>query len=164
MFIALASTGFTIGFLYFLLVAPYLLAKGMYLLEMGYIDRSDKLQCMIPIYNLYLAEKMYHGGFPKIAASSFIALVTFIIRLLIMFLAPANVFAALIVLAVFVVSFLIFWATSAILVYKLLDKTTSVYGLKKLLYVVLFPLGEFYIGNYLAIAIHNDVKSKEAIL
>lgn len=163
MFGALIATGFTIGILYFLLVAPYLLAKGMYLLEMGYIDASDKFRCMIPIYNLYLAEKLYHGGFPKIALSGFLALVTFMVRIIIMFVAPANVVLAMVVLAIFVVSLLVFWVTSSILVYKLIDKTTAVYGAKKFFSVLLFPLGEFYIGNYLSIAINNDLKSKEAI-
>lgn len=163
MLYALMATGFTIGILYFLLVAPYLLAKGMFTLEYGECSGSDRIKCMVPFYNLYIAEKLYNGKFPIIATSSLLTFIFMLIRVAIMFVAPAQITLAVIILGLFIVSLFVFWISSSLMVYKLIDQTDSVYGFKKTASVVLFPLGEFYIGNYLATAIRNDMKASEAI-
>lgn len=163
MLFALMATGFTIGILYFLLVAPYLLAKGMFTLEYGECAGSDKFKCMLPFYNLFIAEKLYNGKFPIIAVSSFLTFVFMIVRIIIMFVAPAQITLTVVILGLFILSMLVFWVSSSYMVYKLLDQTDAVYGFKKTASIILFPIGEFYIGNYLALSIRNDMKASEAI-
>lgn len=163
MLFALMATGFTIGILYFLLVAPYLLAKGMFTLEYGECAGSDKIKCMIPFYNLFIAERLYSGRFPIICVSSLFAFIFMLVRIVIMFVAPANITLTIIVLILFVLFTAIFWISSSVLVYRLIDNTEAVYGAKKVFSIILFPLGEFYIGNYLAQSLRNDMRAHEAI-
>lgn len=163
MLFALMATGFTIGILYFLLVAPYLLAKGMFMLEYGECSGSDKFKCMVPFYNLYIAEKLYRDKFPIICVSALFTFVFMIIRIVIMFVAPAQITLTIVVLGLFMLFMFVFWISSSYMVYKLIDQTDAVYGFKKAASIVLFPLGEFYIGNYLALSLRNDMKASEAI-
>ena len=86
-----------------------------------------------------------------------------LVRIVIMFVAPANITLTIIVLILFVLFTAIFWISSSVLVYQLIDKTEAVYGAKKVFSIILFPLGEFYIGNYLAQSLRNDMRAHEAI-
>lgn len=160
---ALMLTGFTIGILYLLFAAPYLLAKGIFTLKYGYCDKSDKIKCAIPFYNLYVAETLYTQSFPVMAITSLLTIMMALIRIVIMFVAPGSIMATIVVLILFIVMLIAFCITSSIFVARIIDKTDSVYGFKKILYIILFPLGEYYIGNYLAIAIKNEKNAVEAI-
>ena len=106
---ALIATGFTIGMLYMIFIAPYMLTKGIIMITYGSLDMSDKIKSAIPLYNLFIAEHVYskeYGGSGTMFVmpiATTLASLAFIFRLVTMFVAPDNFYFAVIGLISFVI-------------------------------------------------------------
>lgn len=163
MLLAFVSTGFTIGLLYVLLVAPYQLAKGILLMNEDEVAGSKRFKAMCPVINIFYAEKEFGRSFPIVGISSLLTVLTFITNCVLMFVAPMAVYLRMGVLMAFMVFAIVMYVSSCIMTSSLLSATDELFGVKKLLYILFFPLGYFYIGNYLWKYVLNDVAKLNAV-
>lgn len=149
-------SGFVVGVLIIMFYTPYMLAKGVWSLEDD-MTVSQHLVCLIPIYNIIKAEKMYKGKYGFVTFSTVFSFVAIIIRVFIWYTSYNNVTMSLVSLALFWGAILIFCIANISFVYLILSDADAVAGLPLLLYSLAFPFGQFYIGAYLS----NVIKHKK---
>lgn len=163
MFIAFVATGFTFGLLAILFLCPYMLCKGVLLLNEDDFSGATKFKAMIPIFNLFYAEKEYGRSVPVMAITSTLCAVMFITNIVMMFAMPMSVTPRLVVLFIFMLSAIITYVFSCLLVANMISVTDNIYGLKKVFYILFFPLGYYYIGNYLYKFVLLDTAKASAV-
>jgi len=157
-----------IGIVYMLFYSPYLLAKGLILIVDGYIDGGAKVKSAMPFVNQFIIAKYYEancgsllGYFNAIAAIVFSISST--VRILLMFIAPGMVFIAYISMILSVISLLVTWVLSAWMNLNILSEDYEVFGFKKIAYIAIPPLGNYYIGTYLSKFLERAKTREEAL-
>lgn len=149
MFMAFIATGFTFGLIAVLFVAPYMLCKGVLMMNEDDFGMGNRIKSMIPIFNMFYAETQYGRSFPITALADMICFLMFIVNLILMFAMPLNVTLRFICLAIFGVVTIVAYVASCQLTATIVSATDELYGIKKVFYIMFFPVGYYYIGNYL---------------
>lgn len=161
MFMAFIATGFTIGLLYCLLGAPYQLAKGILLLNEDDFSGVNIIKCATPFFNICFAEREWGRSVPVVGITSILAALAVIANVILIFVNPtSSIRVILVVLSIVLV--LIAYGCSMHLTASILSTTDELYGVKKVFYILFFPLGYFYIGSYLYKYVIVDLARKKA--
>lgn len=157
------TMGLLVGIFMMLFVTPYAMCKGIIEITYDDIDSSEKIKCMIPLYNMFVAEPIYTGGKPKIFISTLVSIIIFIVRMVEVLLGINNVIAW-VTIVLLVVSMLITYLMNAVLVFSILKHADVMgYGLITV-FAILFPIGQYYIGNFLPKVLRNALKQESTFL
>lgn len=155
------SFGVLIALLIMLFWTPYLMARGVESLG-GPVDTGEKIKCMIPVYNILRAEKNYYGGikFCGISTILFVALTVFklVTWLFIHANGPLNFISSIL----WILSILIVYIANCIFVFTVIKDSGVVEGFRLVLFTIIYPVGQYYIGTQIAGAILNAQKEAEA--
>lgn len=149
MLVAFVSTGFTFGILAILFVCPYMLCKGILLMNEEDFSGGVRLKAMLPLFNICYAERQYGRSFPVVGLFTILTTITFIINVVLMFTMQDNIMLRFVFLMLFMVVLVIGYILSCVFTASIISATDELYGLKKIFYILFFPMGYYYIGSYL---------------
>ena len=143
------STGFLVGVLAMVFWTPYLFAMGVLRITQDYVDFSDRLTCMIPIANLFKADRAYFNkvSVTGVAVSTLLVSVFLKINAVSWWPEIAWVHYGLIVLII--LSFAIWFIGSMVGVWIVLRDSGLCAIQSQIIMSILFPIGQWYIGNIL---------------
>ncbi len=153
-------SGLIMGILAMLLFTPFLMARGVSKLD----DRSgsvDTVLCLIPIFNLIRAEKIYFGKFRLMLISPIIMIACVVARVLIWRNMYGNEVAGTVSIVLFWASILFYYVSNVIFVYTVIHDADVMHGFKLVLFSVAYPFGQYYVGAYLSNVVRH-MKQKEA--
>lgn len=155
------SAGLVLGFLTMIFYTPAIMAKGILQLDSDDLSTKDKVLCKIPIVNIAIAEKVYTGRISTIAISTIAVLAMIAIRIAVVFLLPSVFVVQVITVILFLLSLISFFITNMVFVFRVMNDADTRELTGKLLYSIVFPLGQFYIGTYLPTEMKNLAKQEE---
>ena len=159
---SLVVTGFFVGLIAMLFITPAKYAQGIFKLEYGELSLADKVKSWIPIYNITKSELLYTGKFSLILVSTITFLVSLGIRFACVFLAPSVLPVQLASILLLFIMFLFWYGSNFYAVFIVLNDSGTASILACILRSLFFPLGQYYIGTYLATVMKNYAK-KEAV-
>lgn len=155
--------GLLVGLFAMLFFTPYTLCKGIHILAYDSIDTKDKLMCMIPVVNIFRGEVLYTGKAPTVGISTVAFFVLFLLRVVEAF-AGAGTTIANITIILLVISMLALYVTNFILVFRIL-KEADVTGFGAIIvFSLLYPIGQYYIGNLLPRVLKNSLKDDQTFI
>ena len=156
-------SGVIVGVLIIMFYVPYLLAKG--LTQICYDKRltgGQQVKCAIPIYNVFYADITYWGKL-SFASWGFIALVATIVARLVQwffFYSANEVIVQAFMIAVWV-ALIAWWICNVVNSIMIMKDSTVVPIGKAILYSIIFPVGYFYIGNFLVNVMLHELNTQE---
>jgi hypothetical protein len=155
----LMLSGIIVGLLAMLLWTPALMSIGVSKFE-GDLSTTEKVLCCIPIVNIIRAEVKYYGKIRLVTISSITFIVACVLRVLAWWYLYDNV-------TIGTASIILFWGALAfwavanmVFVYNVINDAAAMRGGKLLLFSIVFPFGQYYIGTYLANVIRH-MQSRE---
>lgn len=155
--------GLLVGLAAMIFWTPYCMCKGIWILTYDTIETSEKIKCMIPVYNMFTAERTYTGGIPTVFITTVASMVLFVIRLLEVPLG-INGTIAWVTIILLILFLLASYVCNAILVFRVL-RDADVTGLGVIIvFTILFPIGQYYIGNILPRVLRNALKEESTFL
>lgn len=147
----LVLSGLIVGVLLIIFYVPYLLAKG--LTQICYdkkLTAGQHVKCAIPIYNVFYADKIYWGKLSLPSWSFIVLIIVTVLRLVqwIFFYDASEILTQVMVLAMYA-AVILWWVANVINSIMIMKSSTVVPMGKAVVFSIVFPLGYFYIGNYL---------------
>lgn len=153
---------FILGCLGILLYTPSKFNKGIKLSEYGELTGKDKLLSWIPIYNMVSAERVYTGRGASFLVT-FISLILAVALRVIVVLTVIDVFLLNVVSTLLcLAAFVAFLLANMRLVYIVLRDAGCMGFMQRLLYSIIYPIGQNYIGNYLPAILSAMLKEEDA--
>ena len=159
---SLIVTGFFVGLIAMLFITPARYAQGIFKLEYGELSPADKVKSWIPLYNITKSESLYTGKFSLILVSTIAFLVSLGIRFTCVFLAPSVLPVQLVSILLLFIMLLFWYGSNFYAVFIVLNDSGTASILSCIMRSLFFPLGQYYIGTYLATVMKNYAK-KEAV-
>lgn len=155
-------TGMCLGMIFMMFWTPYLMAKGIQKLDTGYdLSFGEKALCFIPIINIIRAEKVYFGQYRLCLGSTILFYLSLIARILTATFMNDAVTICTISVVVFVIAFIFLYGVNVWFVYKILDDSDIMSKGKAMMFSIIYPLGQYYIGNYIVNVISHKEKKME---
>ena len=142
------SAAFLLGIFFMMFVTPAVFAKGVFLIDHGELDNSDKVKMWIPIYNVVKAESMYTGRVSFVGIGILVLFITTVIRVLAATFAEAYVVHILTII-LFLLGIVFYYAVNVYIVFVVINDSDTKGLLGKVIYSLIFPLGQYFIGNFL---------------
>ena len=158
------QTGMGVGLILMLFWTPYLLAKGVNKLSSG----EDKLSfgehflCALPLVNTIRAEVQWFGkiAFHTIATFLMIAFTAF--RIVVYMKMFDNKTMTQVSIYCFIAGAVLFILSHMFLVWRIMSDSDDNATVKSIIFGILFPFGQYYIGNYLGNVVrHNQKKVRQ---
>lgn len=155
------AMGFMLGFFCMMFVTPCIFARGIFKIEYDVLATSDKVISLVPILNVIKAEKLYTGKFSKTGLAAILLVVTFIVRLIIVFTLPSVYTAQLITIVLFILSIILVYVANVYIVFLVLNDADTMGLFGKIVFSAIFPLGQYYIGTYLPTVMKHFSKEED---
>jgi hypothetical protein len=149
------SISFLIGVIFILFGAPFQYAKGVMKLAYKEAYTSDKVKCMVPVYNMFFYERLYDGGAPLVGLADVLFIVLLGVRLLVVFLASDLLLWNIITTVLVVLSALFWYIANFRATFKVIHDADTKGMISTIIYSFFFPIGQFYIGNFVDIETKN---------
>lgn len=159
---SLIVTGFFVGLIAMIFVTPAKYTQGIFKLEYGELSPADKIKSWIPLYNVTRSESLYTGKFSLILISTIAFFVSFGVRFACVFLAPSVLPVQIASVLFLFITFLFWYGSNFYAVFIVLNDSGTASILSCIMRSLFFPLGQYYIGTYLATVMKNYAK-KEAV-
>lgn len=151
---------FFIGVVSILFYTPMVFARGIFTLSYGTLSSKEKVLCYIPVYNTIKAEVEYTGKFSKIAIATAMLLVSVLVRVICYFFFR-NSTVILITVLFFLLSAVIYLISNMWLVFMVIADARIMPVWNTLLWAIVYPLGQYYIGTYLPVALKHAELEEE---
>lgn len=155
--------GLLVGLFTMFFWTPYCMCKGIWIITYDGISTGEKVKCMIPIYNMLVAEKTYTGRVPLIFISNITTIVLFLIRV-IEVLAGAPEVLAMITVVLLTVAFLAGYIFNVIFVFCVMKDADVTGMVAVIVFSVAYPIGQYYVGNILPKVLKNALKEEKTFL
>lgn len=153
---------FVIGVLTAIFVSPMFFMRGVYELEYGSLEAKDKFKSYIPIWNIASAECVYTGRkFSFTALFTLLSFGFFALRFILVATMVANTaihYVTIYGLFIFVIAAYI---SNVVLVFKIIHEAGTKGMVGTLVNAIIFPLGQYYIGNTLGSEVKWQMKQEE---
>lgn len=154
-------SGLIIGVLAMLFFTPYCMAIGISKLE-DEPTMTEKILCMIPIFNICRAEKKYYGSIRLASIGSIFVTVMIIVRVVfILGVSVTNPLVGNVTLALLWVSLALYIISQMVFVYGVVNDSGCVTTGKRILMSVFYPFGQYYVGNYLSNVMRHMQEKQE---
>lgn len=161
MFSNLVATAFMLGIFVMVFWTPATFARGIMVLDHEQLTSSEKVLTKIPLLNVIMAEKIYRGKASLVGISTVSLIALLGVRLLCVFMFPSVGILQLLTVTLFLLSLAASLITNIVLIWTVLTDTDATSFTTKLLLSVAFPLGQYYVGNFLPTVIKNLGKEEE---
>ncbi len=158
---SLIATAFICGILAMVFWTPATFARGIFTMEYAELSGREKVVTKIPVVNVIMAEHIYTGRISMVGIGTAAVIVMFCVRFLCVFLFPSAYVLQLVTVVLFLVSVVGFMLTNMILIWMVLTDTDVTSFFTKVALAVVFPLGQYYVGNFLPTVIKNMGKEEE---
>jgi hypothetical protein len=130
------------------------MSKGIESLS-GEVTMGTKIKCLIPVVNILSAEKNYYGGIKFCGISTILFIVSTVVKFVTWFflnsIGPLNFITSII----WLLSILLVYIGNAVFVYTVIHDADGLSTFKLIAATIIYPIGQFYIGQYLATVIKN---------
>lgn len=154
-------TGLFFGAIFMVFWTPFLMAKGIQKLEVERLSVGETIMCLIPLFNIIRAEKMFYGKIGLCFWGIVLSIVGTVARVAAIIINRENVILYYITLALFIIGFLVAYISNVRFVYTVIKKSNALTTGKRWLFSLLYPMGQWFIGNYLANILKNQKKIKD---
>lgn len=154
-------TGLFFGVIFMVFWTPFLMAKGIQKLEVERLSVGETIMCLIPLFNIIRAEKMFYGKIGLCFWGIVLSIVGTVVRVAAIIVNRENVILYYITLAIFIIGFLVAYISNVRFVYTVIKKSNALTTGKRWLFSLLYPMGQWFIGNYLANILKNQKKIKD---
>lgn len=156
-------SGIIIGLLAMLLYTPYLMCKGIMVLdsEDGKLPFNKKVMCSIPIYNVIRAEITYYGKVKTVSISYILLLVCSVLRVFLWWNYYNNVALGTMSIILFYAALIFWFVSNMIFTYAVINDAKALTGFKLFLFSFAFPFGQYYIGTILVNIVRRMIKQED---
>ena len=154
-------TGLFFGVIFMVFWTPFLMARGIQKLEVERLSVGETVMCLIPLFNIIRAEKMFYGKIGLCFWGIVLSIVGIVARVAAIMVNRENVILYYITLALFIIGFLVAYISNVRFVYTVIKKSNALTTGKRWLFSLLYPMGQWFIGNYLASILKNQKKIKD---
>lgn len=154
-------TGLFFGVIFMVFWTPFLMAKGIQKLEVERLSVGETIMCLIPLFNIIRAEKMFYGKIGLCFWGIVLSIVGVVARVAAIMVNRENAILYYITLALFIIGFLVAYISNVRFVYTVIKKSNALTTGKRWLFSLLYPMGQWFIGNYLANILKNQKKIKD---
>lgn len=154
-------TGLFFGVIFMIFWTPFLMAKGIQQLEVERLSVGETVMCLIPLFNIIRAEKMFYGKIGLCFWGIILSIVGIVARVAAIMINRENVILFYITLALFIIGFLVAYISNVRFVYTVIKKSNALTTGKRWLFSLIYPMGQWFIGNYLANILKNQKKIKD---
>lgn len=158
---AIISSAAIVGMFFIIFYIPFLLAKGVSQMAYGKkLDTGYIIQCWIPVYNIFYADKVYYGTLSYSSYGFIGMIVCTILRVAQWYFVYDNAVLARIFIILFYLGIITWYVMNCTTSFIIMHESGVVNIWKALLYSVIFPFGFFYIGQFLANVIAHNAEQK----
>ena len=157
---AIVITFFLLGIIAITFYTPYCMAKGIHIMAYSDLTKSEKISCMVPVYNVVKAETLYTGEFNWILTSVCAFAATLLFRFAIIFLQGPK-FVQIISVILVVLTMLAVYIANVRLVYIVLKDAEIKSTVGAIVFALILPYGQYYIGTFMPTVIKNLAKQEE---
>ena len=159
----LMFSGIIVGIFAMILYTPAKMALGIAAInnEGEPINFNDRLSCLIPVYNIGWAEKKYYDKIGLCTISTIAMIVIAVLRVCAWWFFYENVVIGTASIVLMYAAVLFFYFANARFVYDVLTTSEALDGIKKWFYVLLFPLGQHFVGSYVVNIIKNNMAQED---
>lgn len=148
-----------IGILALVFYTPKKLYEGVMLMQYGAVPGEERFKAWIPVYNVVKAESLYKGGRHCFILPSYIAVVlTVLVRILTVVAGVEGLTPELIEAVLVLVAILAAYVANATLVWSILHDAGCVSVGLQIVYTLIYPIGQDYIGKFLPANVASIVK------
>lgn len=149
----------TIGLFYMMFITPVYFSLGVVRMEYGdMFSMSDRIKCMIPIFNIMFAERLYTGKISKVFVSTIMFIVLTALRFVVVFMFPSNYILNVVTIVLFLLSLVLMYIANIYAVFIVINDAGVMSLPAVLIRSFIYPLGQWYIGSYLVTVIKNYKK------
>lgn len=151
-----------VGILFILFYTPFVFTKGIIKMDYGVLRKSDYIKSAIPVYNISLAESIFFGNkVSSLAITSSISIVSIVARFVAIFYFYESEMAQIVTVIIMVVAIIALYINNAIIMFRIMYISDVISIPKCIVFAILFPIGQVYVGTYISNLIKNTKKSKE---
>ena len=159
--LGIVMCSFVMGILVSIFWTPIKFVKGVAMIVYGEVTSSERVKAVVPFYNVAHAESMYTGRASSIMISTIFFLVSVFFRFIVLTILYDNQMLQFISVAVLVIGLAAMYISNVIIIFLVLKDSGAVSLGHMILYSLIFPLGQNYIGVYLPAIIHCSLKEEE---
>lgn len=146
---------FFVGVLAMVFYTPAKLMQGCYEIKYEVLPIRDKVVSFIPIVNVWSAEKATFGKLPTAAIAEIFFMLTVPFRFFVVFNFSGfaiNLFSMLLMVFAFILCYLL----NALLVFRILHTADTMSLGAQIVWSVVFPIGQYYIGEHLPTVLKKE--------
>ena len=161
---ALINIVFMLGVITLLFLSPACMSIGLVRMSDRdfYISGSEKALCCIPIVNQFFSWNRYSGSkFSLTGISYLFVLVTFIVRMYVMYFQYSNESLQTITILIFLAVCLLFWLIHAFTIWSVLSDSGVYSTGRKIVCALTVVIGQIVVGYYLPRQMHYYSKNKK---
>lgn len=156
----MVMTGFVVGIILMLFWTPYLMASGIESLS-GDVSVGTKVKCAIPVFNILSAERNYFGKIGMCGISTLFVIIATIAKMCTWLFLNEMGSVNFITSIIWIVSLLLVYVGNCVFVYSVIHDADGLGAFKLIFATILYPVGQFYIGKYLATVIRNAQREEK---
>lgn len=151
-----------VGVLGLVIYTPKKLYEGVMLMQYGAVPEEERFRAWIPVYNVVKAEKIYKGNHHCFILPCYLALVVAIaIRIVTIFVVKESMIVALVSAGFVLFTILLAYVANATLVWSIMHDAGCVGFAMQIVYTLVYPLGQDYIGKFLPANVAYAMKKRK---
>jgi len=160
-FLGLLICSVAMGILASIFWTPIKFVKGVAMIIYGEVTSSERVKAVVPFYNVAHAESMYTGRVSSVLISTVFFLASVFFRFIVLTVLYDNQILQFASVAILVIGLAAIYLSNVIIIFLVLKDSRAVPLGLTILYSLIFPLGQNYIGVYLPAVIHCSLKEEE---
>lgn len=154
------ASGLVVGVLAMIFWTPFLMCRGLSKMYDS-TGTVDTILCLIPVFNLIRAEKIYFGYIRWMLLAPVLLVAGVAARFYIWMNMYDNVMLGTVSIVIFWAVILFYLICNIRFVYSVINDAQAVTGAKLFLLAIFYPFGQYYIGAYLTNVVRH-MKQQEA--
>lgn len=107
---------------------------------------GDKITCYCPFLNVAYAEQAYFRKYRGINKSVIFFMISGLVRYGIWYYGVDGVIINTLSSALFIIACLLLWFNISTLVYNIMADSWTMFGWRRIIYSIIFPLGQLHVG------------------
>ena len=156
--------GIFIGAICMIFFTPMKYTQGIYLLEYGTLTAKDRLLSFVPLVNIIKAENIYTGRVSNVGISTVLFILMTVLRVIVATFYTEHFSLQLITVFLFVMSILVMYIMNVCSVFIVLNDAGVGCLFSRILYSLVFPVGQYYIGAFVPTIVKNmEAEAKKEI-
>ena len=157
----LMASGLLIGVLAMIFWTPYMMAIGIAKLNQEDVTWGLRFKCFIPVYNIIKAEVDYYGKMKWLSIATLAFLFSCVAKVFTWLFVHSNVTVNLITTLLVMILFVFQLIMNMVFVYIVIHESDALPPIKTIVFAIAYPIGQYYIGSYVATVVKNNRNREE---